>query len=96
MCLGAAGDLYFGKMCKFHQRGADVQLFVHPLDEREKMMNSGKYLLTRISEALFGLAHMAGLLSGSDARFSVGAKVTRRTQNTAASKEFMFLSRLMT
>lgn len=76
------------KMCKFHQRGADVQLFVHPFDEREKMMNSGKYLLTRISEALFGLARMAGLLSGSDARFSVGAKVTRRTQNTALSQDF--------
>lgn len=84
--LGRTEDLNFRKTCTFHLSGVDDQLYAQAVDEQEKRTSSGKYLLVRISEALLGLAHMAGLLSGSETSFSVGTKVARVTENAAVSK----------
>lgn len=80
---GGADGLDFRKMCAFYLRGAD--------ERWEKTLSSVKLLLVQFSQAFSGFAHVAGLLSGSGARFSVGEKVVRVTQSALVSKVLISL-----
>jgi len=76
------------KMCRFNRCGANVvQLFVNPPDDCEKSTSSGKYLLARISQALYGVVQMTDLLSdsgGGPPGGPGGAKLARRANNAGA------------